>query len=138
MMQYTITSITRQGRGALITHVDQVWRSDITYVRLEYGWLYLVAILDRYRYALGSEVSNTFDGEFCVATLDRALAPGRALDNVCFERLWRTCRSRRSTRKCRPRSWWRPASCATTSASTTMSVCTRRRVPAPVRSIMID
>ena len=62
-------------RGVPITHVDQVWSSDITYIRLERGWVYLVAILDWYsRYVLAWEVSNTLDSDCCVAALDRALA----------------------------------------------------------------
>ena len=65
-------------RGVPITHTDQVWSSDITYIRLAQGWVYLVAILDWYsRYVLAWEVSNTLDGDFCVAALDRALARGR-------------------------------------------------------------
>jgi len=65
-------------RGVLITHVDQVWSSDLTYIRLAQGWVYLVAILDWYsRYVLAWEVSNTLDTAFCVAALDRALARGR-------------------------------------------------------------
>ena len=65
-------------RGVPITHVDQVWSTDITYIRLERGWIYLVAILDWYsRYVLAWEVSNTLDSDFCVAALDRALARGR-------------------------------------------------------------
>ena len=65
-------------RGVPITRVDQVWSTDITYIRLERGWVYLVAILDWYsRYVLTWEVSNTLDSDFCVAALDRALARGR-------------------------------------------------------------
>ena len=65
-------------RGVPITHTDQVWSSDITYIRLERGWVYLVAILDWYsRYVLAREVSNTLDSDFCVAALDRALTQGR-------------------------------------------------------------
>jgi putative transposase len=65
-------------RGVPITYVDQVWSSDITYIRLAQGWVYLVAILDWYsRYVLAWEVSNTLDTAFCVAALDRALARGR-------------------------------------------------------------
>jgi putative transposase len=64
-------------RGVPITHTDQVWSSDITYIRLAQGWVYLVAILDWYsRYVLAWEVSNTLDTAFCVAALDRALARG--------------------------------------------------------------
>jgi putative transposase len=65
-------------RGVPITHADQVWSSDITYIRLAQGWVYLVAILDWYsRYVLAWEVSNTLDTGFCVAALERALARGR-------------------------------------------------------------
>ena len=65
-------------RGVPITHADQVWSSDITYIRLAQGWVYLVAILDWYsRYVLAWAVSNTLDTGFCVAALERALARGR-------------------------------------------------------------
>jgi len=65
-------------RGVPITHTDQVWSSDITYIRLAQGWVYLVAILDWYsRYVLAWAVSNTLDTGFCVAALERALAHGR-------------------------------------------------------------
>ena len=62
-------------RGLPITQADQVWSSDITYIRLAQGWLYLVAILDWYsRYVVAWEVSNSLDSAFCVAALERALA----------------------------------------------------------------
>ena len=62
-------------RGLPITHADQVWSSDITYIRLTQGWIYLVAVLDWYsRYVLAWEVSNTLDSGFCLAVWDRALA----------------------------------------------------------------
>ena len=65
-------------RGVPITHVDHVWSSDITYIRLTQGWVYLVAVLDWYsRYVLAWEVSNTLDSAFCVTALDRALAQAR-------------------------------------------------------------
>jgi putative transposase len=65
-------------RGVPITHADQVWSSDITYVRLAQGWVYLVAILDWYsRYVLTWEVSNTLDSAFCVSALERALTQAR-------------------------------------------------------------
>jgi putative transposase len=65
-------------RGVSIAQPDQVWSSDITYIRLMQGWVYLVAILDWYsRYVLAWEVSNTLDTVVCVATLERALACGR-------------------------------------------------------------
>jgi putative transposase len=65
-------------RGVPITHADHVWSSDITYVRLAQGWVYLVAILDWYsRYVVAWEVSNTLDSAFCVAALEQALAQAR-------------------------------------------------------------
>jgi putative transposase len=53
---------------------NQVWATDITYVPLERGWGYLVAILDWYsRAVLGWRVSNTMNVEFCVEALEEAL-----------------------------------------------------------------
>src|SRR3954471_13609096 len=47
-------------RGLPITHADQVWSSDITYIRLAQGWVYWVAILDWYsRYVVAWEVSKS-------------------------------------------------------------------------------
>lgn len=60
-----------------IARVNQVWSTDITYVRMPRGFLYLAAILDWHsRYVLAWEVSNTLDTTFCLAALDRALAQG--------------------------------------------------------------
>jgi putative transposase len=65
-------------RRVPITHVDQVWSSDITYIRLAPGWVYLVAILDGdSRYVVAWEVSNSLDSAFCLTTLERALAHAR-------------------------------------------------------------
>jgi putative transposase len=61
-------------RGVLVTAVNQVWSTDITYIRLRGGFVYLTAIIDWYsRYVLAWELSNTLDGAFCLSTLDRAL-----------------------------------------------------------------
>jgi len=58
-----------------VDHPDQVWAADITYIRLERGYVYLVVILDWYsRYVVSWEVSANLEAEFCVAALDRALA----------------------------------------------------------------
>jgi putative transposase len=65
-------------RGVTLTHVNQVWSTDITYIRLPQGFIYLVAVLDWFsRYVLAWEVSNTLDGSFCVSTLERALQGGQ-------------------------------------------------------------
>jgi putative transposase len=61
-------------RDLAIARPDHVWSTDITYVRMRRGFLYLVAILDWYsRYVVGWEVSNTLDGAFCPAALEAAL-----------------------------------------------------------------
>lgn len=53
---------------------DQVWCSDITYIRLAGGFVYLVAVMDWYsRYVLSWEISVTMDDDFCVSALESAL-----------------------------------------------------------------
>ena len=57
-----------------IDRPDHVWSTDITYVRLAQGFIYLVAIMDWYsRYVLAWEVSVTLDSSFCISALERAL-----------------------------------------------------------------
>lgn len=64
-------------RDVPITRVDQVWSTDITYVRLRHGFVYLVAVLDWFsRYVLAWDLSVTVDGQFCLDALDRALGQG--------------------------------------------------------------
>jgi len=61
-------------RGLAITRPNQVWGTDITYIRLRRGFVYLVAILDWFsRYVVEWEVSITLDTSFCLSALDRAL-----------------------------------------------------------------
>jgi len=65
-------------RGVEIDRPNQVWSTDITYVRLHAGYVYLVAIMDWFsRYVLSWEVSVTMESEFCISALDRALRTGR-------------------------------------------------------------
>jgi putative transposase len=62
-------------RGLAITRPNQVWSTDITYIRLRKGFVYLVAILDWFsRYVVDWEVSITLDTNFCLSALERALA----------------------------------------------------------------
>jgi putative transposase len=62
-------------RNVEVTRPNQVWASDITYVPLRHGFLYLVAILDWYsRYVLAWRLSNTLTGSFCTEALDEALS----------------------------------------------------------------
>jgi putative transposase len=62
-------------RGLEIKKVNQVWSTDITYIRVSKGWLYLVAVLDWYsRYVLSWQLSNSLEMGFCLQSLDEALA----------------------------------------------------------------
>jgi putative transposase len=61
-------------RGVAVTRPNQVWSTDITYIRLERGFVYLVAIIDWYsRKVLAWRLSNTLDSGFCVDCLEQAL-----------------------------------------------------------------
>jgi putative transposase len=61
-------------RGVPITRVNQVWSTDITYVRLHGGFVYLVAVMDWFsRYVLSWAVSITMDVGFCLEALEHAL-----------------------------------------------------------------
>jgi putative transposase len=113
-------------RNVEVLRPDQAWGTDITYVPLRHGFLYLVAIMDHFsRYVLAWRLSNTLEGSFCLEALEEALGvatpeifnsdqgsqftaarftsrletagaaismdgPGRAIDNVFVERLWRS------------------------------------------------
>ena len=62
-------------KGLAITRPNQVWCADITYIRMERGFLYLVAIMDWYsRKVLAWRLSNTLEADFCVAALKEVLA----------------------------------------------------------------
>ena len=61
-------------RGLPINHPNQVWSADITYVKLENSWAYLIAIMDWYsRYVIDWQLSENLEIEFCLETLNRAL-----------------------------------------------------------------
>jgi len=65
-------------RGLKIEYPNHVWCSDITYIRLPMGFLYLVAVMDWYsRYVLSWAISNTLDTTFCIEALNKALAQGK-------------------------------------------------------------
>jgi putative transposase len=64
--------------GMELTAPNQVWSTDITYIRLPQGFIYLVAVIDWFsRYVLAWEVSNTMDVSFCLTALERALKRGK-------------------------------------------------------------
>ncbi len=61
-------------RGVAVTRPNQVWSTDITYLRLAHGFAYLVAIIDWYsRRVLAWRLSNTLEAGFCVDCLEDAL-----------------------------------------------------------------
>ncbi len=62
-------------RNVPITRVNQVWSTDITYIRLKKGFVYLTAIVDWYsRYVLSSRLSTTLDAGFCIDAIKEAIA----------------------------------------------------------------
>jgi putative transposase len=64
-------------RNVAIVRPNQVWSTDITYVPLARGFVYLTAVLDWYsRYVLSWELSSRLDSGFCLSALEQALALG--------------------------------------------------------------
>jgi putative transposase len=65
-------------RDRELTRVNEVWSSDITYVPMRHGFMYLTAVIDWYsRYVLSWRLSNTLEGRFCLEALEEALSMGR-------------------------------------------------------------
>jgi len=65
-------------RNLAIVRPDQVWSTDITYVPMRHGFLYLVAVIDWYsRLVLAWRLSNTLEGSFCIEALEAALTVGK-------------------------------------------------------------
>jgi putative transposase len=114
-------------RDLKITYPNQVWSTDITYIPMKNGFMYLCAIIDWYsKHLLAWQLSNTMDASFCIDCLADAVhtygkpeilntdqgsqftseafiekvlgydtrlsmdGKGRATDNVCIERFWRS------------------------------------------------
>ena len=65
-------------RGITVERVNQVWSTDITYIRMAQGFVYLVAVMDWFsRFVLSWALSVTLEVDFCVAALKQALRRGR-------------------------------------------------------------
>lgn len=65
-------------RNVRAAYPNHIWGTDITYIRLEYGWAYLMAIIDWFsRYVIAWELSSTMESDFCAGALEKALATGR-------------------------------------------------------------
>lgn len=114
-------------RDLKITHPNQVWSTDITYIPMKNGFMYLCSVIDWYsKHLLAWQLSNTMDASFCIDCLADAVqtygkpeilntdqgsqftseafiekvlgydtrlsmdGKGRATDNVCIERFWRS------------------------------------------------
>jgi putative transposase len=64
--------------GVDINRCDQVWSTDLTYIRLKYGFVYLMAVIDWFsRYVLDWELSISLDADFCIEALGRVLSGGK-------------------------------------------------------------
>lgn len=65
-------------RGLVVDRVNQVWATDITYIPMSRGFMYLVAVIDWHsRYVLSWRLSNSLEGSFCMEALEAALELGR-------------------------------------------------------------
>lgn len=65
-------------RGMKIKEVNQVWSTDLTYIGMPHGWMYLMAVMDWYsRYVIYWELNNTMEKEFCVGVLEESLKVGK-------------------------------------------------------------
>ena len=65
-------------RGLLISRPNQVWMVDITYLRMEQGFMYLTALIDVYsRYVVGWSLSNSLETSSCIEALRKALGKGQ-------------------------------------------------------------
>ena len=61
-------------RNLEVTHPNHVWGIDITYIPMQKGFMYKVAIIDLYsRYVVGWSISNSMDAEWCAETLEKAI-----------------------------------------------------------------
>jgi putative transposase len=70
-------------RNVPIRSVNQVWSTDLTYIRLHRGFCYLVAVIDWFsRYVLSWELATSLEASFCIQALDRALAVGSGMPQV--------------------------------------------------------
>jgi len=65
-------------RGVKVARRDQVWSTDITYIPMASGFMYLAAVIDWHsRYVIAWRLSNTLDGSFCLEMLEEALGSGK-------------------------------------------------------------
>ena len=69
-------------RNVTAAHPNHIWGIDITYIRLQHGWLYLTAVLDWYsRYMVSWALSQTLEMDFVLTAVDNALL--QAKPEIC-------------------------------------------------------
>ncbi len=65
-------------RNVKIKRNNQVWSSDITYIKVQGGWIYLTVVMDWHsRYVISWEISITLEDDFCIKALEKALKKGK-------------------------------------------------------------
>ena len=61
-------------RGLKIDHINQVWQTDITYIPMKRGFMYLMAVIDVHsRYVLNWSISNSMDAAWCTQVVQQAI-----------------------------------------------------------------
>jgi len=106
-------------REATVERVNQVWSTDITYIRMAQGFVYLVAVMDWFsRFVLSWSLSLTLEVEFCVEALKRALRrDGRTSSTATRVRSLPARSLPGSWRGARSRSAWTGGAAAWTTSS---------------------
>lgn len=70
-------------RDVVIDRINKVWSTDITYIRMKHGFIYLMAIIDWFsRYVLDWSISITLEADFCIETLKRVLSTSSDLCEI--------------------------------------------------------
>lgn len=65
-------------RGIAVDRADQVWSTDITYIPMQHGYMYLTAVIDWHsRYVISWRLSNSLTTNFCIEALEEALSTGQ-------------------------------------------------------------
>ena len=62
-------------KGVAIDSPNHVWSTDITYIKIAWGFVYLMAVIDRYsRYVIAWDIGISMDADFCCSVLRKALS----------------------------------------------------------------
>ena len=122
-------------RGMAIGAPCEVWSADITYIPMQRGFMFLVAVIDWFsRHVLAWDVSNSLESGFCVATLKRALKKGCAkASNAHLSPTVRTPQCRKCKLSCRYSSNVPATMKAKSMCSSWTATWKRWRVPASTR-----